>query len=128
MQDMVLQLPQSLKERIRSTIREEARNAHSVVAAFVIGVIISLLEAVCTGQVYAPTLYYIYRTDTSKTGVLYYLTAYNLCFILPLVIIFIFAFYGLKSESLINFMRRHTTLVKFLTALLFLLMLIFLLK
>jgi hypothetical protein len=48
------------------------------------------------------------------------LVIYNLAFITPLIVIFLLAYGGLRSETLINFQKRHTFAVKLALALLFL--------
>ena len=118
-EDMTLQLPAFLKNRIRGVIRSGARARRFVIAAFVAGLIISFLELACTGQVYAPIIYQIQQGRTDAFGML---VIYNLAFILPLVIIFIAAWAGLKSEALIRFQQRSTATVKILLGLLFLLL------
>ena len=113
-----LQLPEFLKTRIRSVIRVQARAAHFVIAAFASGIIISLLELACTGQVYLPTIVYMMKQGSlSAVG---YLLLYNIAFVLPLIVIFILAWLGMKSDALIEFQRKHTAAVRFGTALLFL--------
>ena len=113
--EMTLQLPGVLKKRIRGVIRKGAKARNFVIAAFVSGIIISFLELACTGQVYVPIIYQIQR---GSTNAILYLLIYNLAFILPLVIIFILAFFGMTSDSLIAFQKRHTAGVKFATAIL----------
>ncbi len=113
-----LQLPEFLKTRIRGVIRVQARAAHFVIAAFVSGIVISLLELACTGQVYLPTIVYMMKQGSlSAVG---YLLLYNIAFVLPLIVIFVLAWLGMKSDALIEFQRRHTAAVRFGTALLFL--------
>jgi hypothetical protein len=46
--------------------------------------------------------------------------AYNLAFVAPLVVIFLLAWAGMRSESLIAWQRKHTALVRFATCGLFL--------
>jgi cytochrome c biogenesis protein CcdA len=116
--DSALQLPDFLKDRIRSVIRGQARNSHFVAAAFVSGIVISFLELACTGQVYLPTIIYMVKQGSlTATG---YLLLYNLAFILPLVVIFVLAWLGLTSAMLIEFQKKHTATVRFATGLLFL--------
>jgi HEAT repeat protein/cytochrome c biogenesis protein CcdA/glutaredoxin len=123
--EMTLQLPGMLKEQIRGVIRTGARASHFVIAAFLAGVVISLLELACTGQVYLPTILYMLRSG--HTGAVRHLVLYNLAFVTPLIIVFVFAWAGLRSESLIRLQKKHTALVKILTGLLFLLLTAFLL-
>ena len=122
-----LQLPEFLKERIHRSIREGARKYHFITAAFVTGVIISFLELACTGQVYAPTILFMLKTSTQSFQAYYLLLIYNLAFILPLIIIFLFTYLGIKNATLIKAFKKHAALVKFGTALLFLIIFIVLL-
>jgi HEAT repeat protein/cytochrome c biogenesis protein CcdA/thioredoxin-related protein len=126
MENMALQLPGFLKERIRKTIRTGAKNSKFIIAAFVVGCIISFLELACTGQVYLPTIGYMWQTGSDHTGAIFYLLIYNLMFIIPLVVIFIAAYMGMKSDKLTVIFKKHAAFVKFSTALLFLALLIFL--
>jgi cytochrome c biogenesis protein CcdA/HEAT repeat protein/glutaredoxin len=123
--EMTLQLPGMLKEQIRGVIRTGARASRFVAAAFAAGVVISLLELACTGQVYLPTILYMLRSGS--TGAVGHLVLYNAAFITPLIIIFLLAWTGLRSEALIRFQKERTALVKVLTGLLFLLLTAFLL-
>lgn len=116
--EMTLQLPEFLKTRIRGVIREQSRSTHFIIAAFMSGVIISFLELACTGQVYLPTIIYMLRQGSMSA--LGSLVAYNLAFVLPLVIIFLLAYGGMTNEAMIRFQKKHTALVCFATAALFL--------
>lgn len=122
--DMTLQLPSFLKDRIRATIRKTSRARHFVIAAFISGIIISLLELACTGQVYAPI---IYQIQQGNLNALLWLVIYNLAFITPLIIIFILAYSGLRSETLVAFQQKHTFSVKLSLGILFLLLAAFIL-
>jgi cytochrome c biogenesis protein CcdA len=113
---MTLQLPGFLKDRIRGVIRSGAKARRFVIAAFLAGFIISFLELACTGQVYAPIIYSIQQGNKDAIA---WLLAYNLAFILPLVIIFVLAFTGMSNKALINFQTRHTFGVKIALGLVF---------
>ena len=117
LQDMTLQLPGFLKDRIRATIRGGAKQSRFVVAAFSAGIVISFLELACTGQVYAPIIYAVQQGAGHAVG---WLLLYNLAFISPLVVIFLLAWRGMKSDALIAFQKKHTATVKLLIGLLFL--------
>ena len=115
--EMTLQLPAFLKQRIRGTIRSGARARNFVIAAFVSGIVISLLELACTGQVYAPIIYQIQQGRLDAVG---WLVIYNVAFIVPLIVIFLLAYGGLRSETLIDIQKKHTTTVKVALGILFL--------
>lgn len=118
--DVSLQLPKFLKRLIHKVIREESRMHHYVIAAFVAGFIISLLELVCTGQVYLPTIIYVTKIPGFIWNAVVYLIVYNLAFILPLVLVFLVAYFGVTSDDLSHFMRRHIAAVKLCFAILLL--------
>jgi HEAT repeat protein/cytochrome c biogenesis protein CcdA len=124
MDEMTLQLPGLLKDRIRGVIRTGARARRFVIAAFLSGIVISFLELACTGQVYAPIVYQIHQ---GRLDAVLWLALYNLAFILPLIVIFLLAYGGLRSETLVEFQKKHTFTVKLALAALFLLLAAFLL-
>ena len=116
MQEMTLQLPSFLKAGIRGVVRRGARSAHFIAAAFAMGVIVSCLELACTGQMYLPIITYMIETGKDVPGAVAYLALYNVAFIVPLLAVFLLAFFGLRAEALTGVMRRHVAFVKFLTA------------
>ena len=122
--DMTLQLPGFLKDQIRTVIRTGARARNFVAAAFAAGIVISLLELACTGQVYLPTIQFMLRSGQSDA--LGLLLLYNSAFIIPLVAIFILAWAGMRSDALIAFQKKHTALAKVLTGAFFLALALFL--
>jgi HEAT repeat protein/cytochrome c biogenesis protein CcdA/glutaredoxin len=119
MGDMVLQLPGVLKARIHDAVRHSTRHRHFVAAAFVAGLVIAVLELACTGQVYAPTILYMLKTGQGRMGAVGYLALYNAAFIVPLLVVFVGAYGGLRSEHLTVWLGRRAALVKFATAILF---------
>lgn len=118
MEEMTLQLSGASKGRIHEVIRRTARNRNFVVLAFGVGALISFLELACTGQVYAPTILYMLKNGRAEA--VGYLALYNAAFVLPLVAVMTAAFFGMRSEQLIAFLRRHAAAVKFALAALFL--------
>jgi len=123
---MTLQLPAFLKRRTRQLIRDESRAAEAhgrlwrfVVAAVVAGFGISVLELVCTGQVYLPTIVFVMGVPELAAHGFLYLVLYNLMFVTPLLVVFLLVYFGTSSQQLGAFMNRHLALVKGLTAVLF---------
>lgn len=119
MDEMTLQLPGFLKDHIRGVIRTGVRARRFVIAAFLTGIAISFLELACTGQVYAPI---VYQIQQGKLDAVAMLALYNLAFIAPLIAIFLLAYGGLRSESLIALQKKHTFAVKIALGLLFVLL------
>jgi len=129
---MSLQLPQAIKNRIHSLITAHYRKTKDtsqavrnkamfslILTAFITGFSISILEAVCTGQTYLPTISFILKTTPIKLVTLGYLILYNLMFIVPLFIIFIFALLGVTSTQFSGFLKKHFLTTNVLTAVLF---------
>lgn len=118
-EDLSLSLPAALRNRTRAVIRKGQRVQAYVAAAFVTGLLISLLELACTGQIYLPTLVFVSSIPALRARALAYLILYNLTFILPLVVVFALAYFGTTSLQLGLFLKRHTATVKLGTALVF---------
>ncbi|UCC95635.1 MAG: hypothetical protein JSW40_02515 [Candidatus Omnitrophota bacterium] len=125
-EELMLQLPKFLKKRINIVIGSQLRQKQErgapdlIISSFIVGFFVSLLEGVCTGQVYLPTIVFILKNTSLKLKAFFYLLLYNLMFILPLVIIFILSLVGLRSQAFNNFLKRRLGAIKILMALLFL--------
>lgn len=122
---MTLQLPEKIKEIIHKIIRKQVRMKFFVAAAFITGFLVSLFEFLCTGQVYLPTILYILGIPELKAKALFYLILYNFMFILPLVAIFLAAYFGTTSKAISTVFSRNIPLIKILTAILFLILAVF---
>ena len=124
--DMALKLPDKLRSRINETIRK-GRNIESyALGAFGTGLVVSLLELACTGQVYLPTIIYVSSVPELRLQSVGYLILYNVMFILPLIIIFILAFYGTSSKQLTTFIQKRGSGIKLAMSILFLVLAIWL--
>ena len=110
--DVVLQLPTALKIRIHKTISGNLSQRGLVVGTAVTGFLVTLLEAVCTGQVYLPTIVLMTQAEGLKLTGWLYLLFYNFLFVLPLLIIMILAYYGLRWDELSRTSQKHLPLLK----------------
>lgn len=120
--DITLQLPDFLKGKIREKIRNFARNKAAVTgASFVLGVVIAGMELTCTGQVYFPIVTMI-SEPRYRIAATMYLFSYNVAFIIPLVGVFLLAAFGITSERMGMFFRRHIAMVKLGLTVLFVVM------
>jgi cytochrome c biogenesis protein CcdA len=79
------------------------------------------MELTCTGQVYFPIVTMI-SEPRYRIAAIMYLFSYNVAFIVPLVIVFLLATFGVTSERMGAFFRRRIALVKFGLAVLFIAM------
>jgi cytochrome c biogenesis protein CcdA/glutaredoxin len=117
--DMSLNLPHSLRMRINAVIRRGRKSQTFVAGAFVTGIVVSFLELACTGQVYLPTIIFVVSQPELRVRAFIFLLLYNLLFILPLVVVFILAYYGTGSKQLTRFLQQRAATVKLGMALLF---------
>ncbi|MBU1888857.1 MAG: DUF1573 domain-containing protein [Candidatus Omnitrophica bacterium] len=124
--EMWLQLPDFLKRRIHSTIKEQAGLRRYVLAAFITGFIVSILELSCTGQVYLPTIVYATGISEYRFVAYTYLLIYNLMFIAPLIVIFILAYWGTTAVRLSDILGGNIALIKLLMSILFFILTAFL--
>jgi len=130
---LVLQLPQVVKRRIHAIIGmyyrkskdEKSADAPApklsklVASAFITGFLISLLESVCTGQLYVPTITFVLKETSLRLRALAYLLLYNLMFIVPLAAVLLLALLGTSQEGFSRFIKTHLPAVKLSMAILF---------
>jgi len=119
-QTMTLRIPLRLRRRINRVIREGAQARAFVPVAFATGFVVSIIELACTGQVYLPTIIFVMGVPEMQGKAFLYLLLYNLAFILPLVVVFVLAYFGTTSEQLGMFINRRAATIKLGTATLFL--------
>jgi len=117
--DMALNLPHSLRMRINAVIRQGRKSRVFVAGSFVTGVVVSFLELACTGQVYLPIIIFVASRPEMQVRALLFLTLYNLLFILPLVVVFVLAYYGTGSKQFTRFLQERAATVKLGMTLLF---------
>ena len=123
--EMLLTLSTNLKIRINKIIGFFLRGKkHStfglILASLAVGFSVSLVEAVCTGQVYVPTIVAILKDPALRMQAWLYLLLYNMMFILPLLCVFILCAVGIKSEGINNFFKKHLAIAKLCLSLVFL--------
>jgi thiol-disulfide isomerase/thioredoxin len=125
---MKLQVPNFLKKRIHQIIRarsgklegnKEGLSIRFLLAAVVIGFIVTLLQSTCTTQVYLPTILFVTNIPSLRGSAMLYLILYNLIYILPLLAIFGIVYWGVTSKQLSFFLQRRTSTIKLCTALFF---------
>lgn len=131
----LLQLPKKIKDRIHKLVGSEyrvtkegreAQMSKSIpkifLSALAIGFSVSILESVCTGQLYLPTIIFVLKTSPYKLQALAYLLAYNVMFILPICGIFVLALAGMTSQAFASVLKRYFFAIKIVMAVLFLLL------
>lgn len=131
---MALQLPQTVKNRIHavighfyrigrqtSTATENSRPhlGYLIASAFVTGFLISLLEAVCTGQLYLPTIVFVMKSSQYKFQAFRRLLVYNIMFVAPLIAVFLLALLGATSQQFSAWLKRRLVPTKIILAVVF---------
>jgi len=124
---MILQLPRQVKNQIHKVIGASYRKdgtvkkgvSSLVLSALFTGFIVSILEAVCTGQMYLPTIAFVLKTTHLRLEAFGYLVMYNIIFVMPLVVILLLGTWGVSSGEFSKFFNKHMGFVKMLMALAF---------
>lgn len=109
---VLLQLPGSVKSRIRAFALSRWRGPAVIGTGLACGVVVTLLESVCTGQLYLPTLVLMSRAGSARARLL--LLLYNAAFILPLLAVFALGAAGAGSRRLSNWSAQNVVPSKLL--------------
>jgi len=124
--DMILKLPAPIKNAIHRTVRiikdkGEGRLGffRLLLVAFAIGVVVSLLESMCTGQIYLPTITFILKMKVMWWRAFSLLVLYNAMFVLPLAAVLVATLFGVSSQQWAALVQRHLAKVKLATAFFF---------
>ncbi|MBN1673565.1 MAG: hypothetical protein JXR37_21140 [Kiritimatiellae bacterium] len=118
-QDIALRLPRRLKETVHRLVHRGVGARNLVLGGLFIGITVTALESVCTGQVYVPTLVLVVKTGESTARGLGYLLLYNIMFVVPLVAVFVLSCWGMRLEALLRWSRREVVGSKVLLGVLF---------
>lgn len=112
----VLKLPGAVTKKIHFLVTSNLRfKTPSLLAASVLlGAGISILESLCTGQMYLPTLALI-SGDSAGTR-FFSLFLYNLMFIVPLIGVSSLGFLGINTGHISRFFIKNLGRIKLLTA------------
>jgi hypothetical protein len=122
---MKLQVPNFLKKKIHQMIRvrsdvleanKESTSIRFLLAAVVIGFIVTLFQSTCTSQVYLPTILFVMNVPSLRGSAVLYLILYNVIYILPLLVIFGIVYWGVTSEQLSFFLQKRASTIKLLTS------------
>lgn len=118
-EEAVLGLPVGWREKIARLLGAHVGRKRFLAGVFGVGVIVSLLESVCTGQVYVPTLMYMVRTTSERWHAMVLLAAYNFMFIVPLLALGGALALGVRSQRLVEWQKKHAVPARLVMAALF---------
>lgn len=111
-EQVTLQLPDKVKRKIHSVMRYGLQYRFLIPGAFVIGVLVTGLESICTGQVYVPTLVLMAKEAGPGSQWFGELLLYNFMFILPLLFLFAAAYRGVSTSIFLRWSKQNVFLGK----------------
>lgn len=115
-----LKLPSSVKRLIHNSLRRGIQSRALFLGGALAGLSVTVLESVCTGQMYLPALATVIRSGDGHAREWSLLLAYNAAFILPLIVVTILTLKGLSSRSLMDWGQREVVVGKVLLGVVFL--------
>jgi thiol-disulfide isomerase/thioredoxin len=114
-----LQLPKKLRKmnhNIIKTLSSVMDSKTIILTSFILGLIISIGEFMCTGQIYMVS---IFSVMNMQLNIYLYFLIYDLIFVLPLVIIGLVIYKGKGIISISDFLGRNIKIVKLLNIIVF---------
>ena len=114
--DVALRLPDRSRHLIHRILRTRVATTWWFTGSFVAGLVVSVLEVVCTGQIYFPTIMVMVQGEATRGAGLRYLVLYNIMFILPLVAVVILFAGGIHLETFLKLSKRSVVWTKVLMA------------
>jgi cytochrome c biogenesis protein CcdA len=113
-------LPTFFRWKMYDVITKFTQHKWFFAVVFLVGVLISILELFCTGQIFLPTLMYMTTLPDYRVTAVAYLLLYSFMFVAPLIVIFLLYYFGSELEIIEHTFRKYIFIIKILTAFLFL--------
>lgn len=120
--EVSLKLPRSMQVRIHQIMRSGLNQRSLVIGGLGMGAVVTVIESVCTGQVYVPALVMMIKSGQSLVRSVLYLLLYNAIFVAPLAIVLALTCGGMGTPALVAWSRRNVTTSKVLLGMFFLAM------
>ena len=117
--NLLLSLPAGWRRAITRLLSRYVGHTRWLLGVFGVGVVVSLVESVCTGQVYLPTIAFILRTTEHRSGAFGYLILYNGMFIVPIIVLAGMVLAGVHSQRLLAWQNRNAVVTRLVMAGLF---------
>lgn len=111
-ENISLQLPKSVKLRIHKVISGNLSGTSLVIGSITTGFLVTILEAICTGQMYVPYIVAMTQRESLRLKGILFLILYNFLFVLPLLIVMVLAYYGLKWNDLAKKTQQNMVFLK----------------
>lgn len=118
-----LQLPTVLRKFNHNIIKKVSKFSNAKIILFIsffVGLILSLGEFLCTGQIYLATIITIFQTNSNLSAqALRYLIIYNLGAILPLTVLSLIIYKGKEMFEVSEAIRERLHIIKLINAIIF---------
>lgn len=111
-ENISLQLPKAVKLRIHKVISGNLSGTSLVIGSITTGFLVTILEAICTGQMYVPYIVAMTQRESLRLKGFLFLILYNFLFVLPLLIVMVLAYFGLKWNDLAKKTQKNMVLLK----------------
>lgn len=111
-ENISLQLPKAVKIRIHKIISGNLSGTSLIIGSITTGFLVTILEAICTGQMYVPYIIAMTQRETLRIKGILFLILYNFMFVLPLLIVMVLAYFGLKWNDLAKKTQKNMVLLK----------------
>ncbi|MDX9801470.1 MAG: cytochrome c biogenesis protein CcdA [Spirochaetia bacterium] len=119
--ESLLKLPDFLARRIHEAVRGRVKKNSALWGVFAAGVIVSVMELACTGQIYLPSIIYMLQKGDTGYGFIL-LLIYNTGFVLPVIAVFIILAAGYRAERINSFFQSNIHISKALLSMIFMLL------
>ncbi len=116
---IALRLPRPLQERVHTILREGSMARNLAWCALAMGFRVALIELLCTGLVYLPTIVLITTVAELRAHALIYTAVFSLFAIVPLMVPFMLIVSGSTWRALNRFLESNLTTLKLMSAALF---------
>lgn len=120
---ILMQLPKEFRRFNHQIIKKASgfSNRNMILfISFLLGIIISLGEFLCTGQIYLATIITIFQTYSQlSVQAFIYLIVYNSGLILPLIVLTLFVYKGKEVFEVSEVVRERLHVIKMVNALIF---------
>jgi cytochrome c biogenesis protein CcdA len=124
--NVIMKLPRALQLKVHRLMRKASARPHLVIGAFMLGSAVTVIETLCTGQIYVPTLVYMLKHNSGIWRHIGLLLLYNAMFTVPTIGVFALMAGGFKLKNAIKLGRYSVVWAKFAMALFFLVLAIIL--
>ena len=109
----IIQIPKRLKLRLHNLFRKNLKKKYIFLVSFIVGINVSVIEGICTGQIYIPVLRLMVK-DNFNIRNIFQLMLYNIMFVTPILIIVI-SYYFMKKIKVYKVMsKKYYLLTKFM--------------